>query len=523
MTPFAKRCLILVALTLTTLSAGFRGQARGGESSQPLKVCLVSGSLEYKSNESLAAFQKYLESNYQVQCSRAFIEGTDEEHLPGLENLAHCDVMLLFTRRLKLSGEQLERLKTYCQSGKPIVGVRTASHAIQTWLDLDKEVLGGNYHGHYGAGPEVQVKIAEAHPVLSGVRPFHSASSLYKNEGLAADNDILLTGTIPDHTEPVAWTRTYKGARIFYTALGDPQDFSDDRFRRLLVNALFWTTGRTPQARSATVATLLSDAPVEVEVQKDVVYGTGADENLLLDLATPKGLAHPLPLIIWIHGGAWQGGNKGEFGSLIRESARSGYVAASISYRLAPKHVFPAQVEDCKCAVRWLRANAEKLHVDPRRIGVVGSSAGAHLAMMLGAMEPSDGLEGNGGSSEASSRVQAVVSFAGPTNLRAAFPDVSKPLLATFLGGPQPEKAEAARAASPITYVNAGDPPMLLIQGTKDPLVPYEQAYEMVEALTKAGVGGHVEFLLGEGHGWPKEHARVMRATYEFLNRYLKP
>ena len=86
------------------------------------------------------------------ECSRAFIEGKDEEHLPGLENLADCDVMLLFTRRLKLSGEQLERIKDYCLSGKPIVGVRTASHAIQSWLDLDKEVLGGNYHGHYGEG-----------------------------------------------------------------------------------------------------------------------------------------------------------------------------------------------------------------------------------------------------------------------------------------------------------------------------------------------------------------------------------
>src|SRR5262249_53417611 len=149
-----------------------------------------------------------------------------------------------------------------------------------------------------------------------------------------------------------------------------------------------------------------------------------------------------------------------EFTGLIEQSAAKGYVSASIGYRLAPKHVFPSQVEDCKCAVRWLRANANRLHIDPRRVGVVGSSAGAHLAMMLGAMEPSDGLEGNGGSGEASSRVQAVVSFAGPTNLRAEFPDVSKPLLATFLGGPQPEKAEAARLASPITYVSQGDPPM---------------------------------------------------------------
>lgn len=143
--------------------------------------------------------------------------------------------------------------------------------------------------------------------------------------------------------------------------------------------------------------------------------------------------------------------------------------------------------------------------------------------MMLGTMDSGDGLEGSGGSADVSSRVQAVVSFAGPTNLLSEFPNVSKPLLATFLGGPAKDKQDAARAASPITYVNAGDPPMLLIQGTKDPLVPHDQAFQMAEALTKAGVSGRVEILLGEGHGWPKDHARVMRATYEFLGKHLKP
>ena len=131
---------------------------------------------------------------------------------------------------------------------------------------------------------------------------------------------------------------------------------------------------------------------IEIEFRKDVVYGTGGGENLLLDLAMPAGLTQPVPGVVWIHGGGWRGGNKGEFEKLIRDSARAGYVAVSIEYRLAPKHVFPAQVEDCKCAVRWLRANASKLHVDPNRIGVVGSSAGAHLSMMLGAMDSADGL-----------------------------------------------------------------------------------------------------------------------------------
>jgi type 1 glutamine amidotransferase len=213
-----------------------------------LKVCLVSGSLEYKSDDSLAAFQKYLEEHYPVRCTRAFRKTDDD--LPGLENLETCDVMLLFTRRLTISGEQLERIKKYCRSGKPIVAVRTASHAFQNWLALDKEVLGGNYQGHYPEGPLTKLSIVEkakGHSILAGVEPFESVGSLYKNTGLAADSEVLLTGSIPGHTEPVAWTRIHNGGRVFYTSLGHPEDFNNINFRRLLTNALFWTVnGKGP-------------------------------------------------------------------------------------------------------------------------------------------------------------------------------------------------------------------------------------------------------------------------------------
>ncbi len=217
-----------------------------------LKVCLVSGSIEYKSNDSLALLQTYLEAHYRAQCTRAFIENNDLEHLPGLEHLDHCDVMLLFTRRLKITGDDLERVKKYCLSGKPIVGVRTASHAFQNWLELDKEVFGGNYGNHYGKGDETEIEVVESarqHPILEGFTPFRSAGTLYRNKGIAADTQLLLNGSIPDHTEPIAWTRTYKGARIFYTSLGHPQDFNEPSFRKMLIHALFWTAGRAPAAR----------------------------------------------------------------------------------------------------------------------------------------------------------------------------------------------------------------------------------------------------------------------------------
>jgi acetyl esterase/lipase len=229
-----------------------------------------------------------------------------------------------------------------------------------------------------------------------------------------------------------------------------------------------------------------------------------------------------VPAIVWIHGGAWQGGSKHEFEGYAVEAAKRGYVSVTISYRLAPRHLFPAQVEDCKCAVRWLRANAEKLHVDPQRIGVGGSSAGGHLALMLGAMDSSDGFEGEGGAADASSRVQAVISYAGPTNLRSEYPDASKGVLVTLLGGPISDKQDAARQASPVNYVSPGDPPMLLVHGTKDPLVPYDQAIQMAEALTKAGVPGRLELLIGQGHGWPEESERVTRITFAFFEQQLK-
>jgi putative membrane-bound dehydrogenase-like protein len=218
----------------------------------PLKVCLVSGSLEYKSDESLAALQSYLESHYNVRCSRAFRKADDD--LPGLENLDTCDVMLLFTRRLTISGEQLERIKRYCRSGKPIVAVRTASHAFQNWLALDKEILGGNYQNHYGGGSSTEVQIAagaNGDPILAGVKSFRSPGSLYRNTGLAPDVKVLLTGNIPGHTEPVAWTRVHNGGRIFYTSLGHPDDFKNENFVRMLVNALYWTTKRSPEVKPA--------------------------------------------------------------------------------------------------------------------------------------------------------------------------------------------------------------------------------------------------------------------------------
>ncbi len=214
---------------------------------QPLKVCLVSGSAEYRSDASLAKLQEILEKNYPIQCERAF--GRDKgDDLPGLEALETGDLMVLFTRRLTLPEEQLARIEKWVAAGKPIVAIRTASHAFQNWKPdtaaFDREVLGGNYKGHYEeALAHVRIE-AKDHPVLTGVKPFTTRGKLYKNPDLAKDATVLLTAATPRYSEPVAWVRNHKGGRVFYTSLGVPEDFEDGQLQRLLINAIFWAAQR---------------------------------------------------------------------------------------------------------------------------------------------------------------------------------------------------------------------------------------------------------------------------------------
>ena len=235
-----RAALLLFAFTCSIMAA--RGAA-----GPPLRVCLVSGSEEYKSDVSLAAFQKHLEQRYNAQCT--FITARNNSDLPGLDALENCDVALFFTRRLTTGGDPLERVKKYCTSGRPIVAVRTACHGFQNWLEFDKLVLGGSYTGHFGAGTTAKMAIepgGKNHPVLDGVVPIRSRSSLYKCGPAAPDCTVLLTGSTPlsSGSQPVAWTRVSNGGRVFFTSLGAPEDFENATFQRMIANALFWTAKR---------------------------------------------------------------------------------------------------------------------------------------------------------------------------------------------------------------------------------------------------------------------------------------
>lgn len=253
------------------------------------------------------------------------------------------------------------------------------------------------------------------------------------------------------------------------------------------------------------------------EMKSNVVYGKGGDKELHMDIAIPKGKG-PFPAIVAIHGGSWRSGNKMMFLPLITRLAKLGYVAATIEYRFAPKHKFPAQIEDSKCAVRYLRANAKTLKINSKKIGAIGFSAGAHLALLLGTMDKDDGLEGKGGHAGHSSKVQTVVNYFGPTDMRT----FSGKIIEDFLGSKK-DKPENYKKASPLLYLDKSDPPVMTLHGTKDPLVPYKQALDLDKALKKLGIANQLWTAKDEGHGWGGEKLeKSAQPAIAFLDKHLK-
>jgi acetyl esterase/lipase len=263
--------------------------------------------------------------------------------------------------------------------------------------------------------------------------------------------------------------------------------------------------------------------PMPFPIEKDVVYAKVDGVDLHLDLVRPPKGDGPFPLIVCIHGGGWAGGNKAGYHRRLCDFATRGYVAATVQYRFAPKYPFPAQVEDVKCAVRYLRSRAKELKIDPNKVAAMGDSAGGHLSLMLGMMDPADGLEGNGGHADQSSKVQAVVNYYGPTDFTANhnFNAVARALVTAFLNTANKQDPVVAKA-SPATYITKGDAAVLTFHGTNDLLVPLDQAKVLHEALRKAEVPERIEIIEGGGHGFQgPARDRTHQITYEFLDQYL--
>jgi acetyl esterase/lipase len=285
----------------------------------------------------------------------------------------------------------------------------------------------------------------------------------------------------------------------------------------------FISLGAFAQERGQTEAARASEGVI---VHRDLSYVAGGHERQKLDLYLPKG-EKKLPLIIWVHGGAWLGGIK-ENGVPAGYLAE-GYAVASINYRLSQDAIFPAQIEDCKAAVRWLRANAEKYNLDPNRFGAWGESAGGHLVALLGTTGETDEFD-VGEYRRVSSRVQTVVDYFGPTDLlqmdehRPADGQVHNTAdspESRLIGGSIQENKDKVAKANPITYVSKDDPPFLIVHGDADRLVPHHQSELLEAALKKAGVPVSFYTVKGEGHGRFKD-PNVPRITREFLDKFLK-
>ena len=279
--------------------------------------------------------------------------------------------------------------------------------------------------------------------------------------------------------------------------------------------------------------------PEGVRVYRDLKYvDKDPHERHVLDIYLPKQdknvekeakVEIKYPVIVWIHGGAWRAGSK-NYSPAIAFSAK-GYAVVSINYRLSQHAIFPAQIHDCKAAIRWLRAHANEYSLDSDRIGIWGSSAGGHLVALMGTSGGVKDLEGDLGNLDQSSKVQAVCDWFGPTEIHTmtAMTTIKGPIdhdapdspESRLLGGTLQENVEKAKVASPVTYVSKDDPPFLIMHGGKDPLVPLGQS-ELLHKLLKAKkVQVELKTYPDAGHGFAKEPTAIP-SVQSFFEKHLK-
>ena len=272
------------------------------------------------------------------------------------------------------------------------------------------------------------------------------------------------------------------------------------------------------------------------KVEKDIPYVPDGDKAQALDLYLPAETAEkPEPLIVWIHGGGWQGGSKA--GCPAVGFLKKGYIVASVEYRFSQKALFPAQIQDCQAAIRWLRANSKKYNIDPDHIGVWGASAGGHLVALLGTSGGKKAFTPVGGNEDQSDRVQAVCDFFGPADFHtvveqaAADKDVKNIFkfetadepYSKLIGVHVGTDKEKDDAVSPVHYVSKDNPPFLILHGTVDALVPYAQSVELADDLEKAGASVVLQKLPGANHGGPQFNQPKMKELIEnFFDKNLQ-
>lgn len=280
---------------------------------------------------------------------------------------------------------------------------------------------------------------------------------------------------------------------------------------------------------------LLAQLPAGIKLEKDIAYIEGGDEAQKLDIYLPETPSDkPLPLIVHIHGGGWRAGNK--FPCPVSAMVLKGYAVASVEYRFSQKAIFPAQIQDCQAAIRWLRAHAKQYHFDTDHLGAVGGSAGGHLSALVGTAGGKKAFPPIGSHLDQSDRVQAVIDIYGPADFSTvvqqaaedknvknifAFNTPSDPY--SSLIGTKLDDKPKADAVSPVHYVSKESPPFLILHGTHDTLVPYAQSVELEAALKTQNVPVWLQTLPGSGHGGPAfGKPAVIQLMQAFFDKHLK-
>lgn len=262
-----------------------------------------------------------------------------------------------------------------------------------------------------------------------------------------------------------------------------------------------------------------SGSAAEFETYYGEVYADRESGPLKADLYVPQG-SGPYPGVLVVHGGAWYMGTRAQLSGFAQLLAGRGLTAVAISYRFAPQHKFPAQIEDCKDAVRWMRNHATRLKIDPERIGGFGYSAGAQLAALLGTTDADDGLEGDVEPSSApTTRLKAVAGGGAPCDFRTLPLDLQ--MLSFWLGGTRRQQSEQYRLASPAAFVTSDDPPMFFFHGEKDDLVPLASPIAMCQTLQSVGVPAELYVVPSVGHLFAMLDRTAQEKCAKFLATHL--
>jgi acetyl esterase/lipase len=505
--------LVVVVVASFAAATGLAMRALGDEAHP--HVVLLIGEDEYETDRTVPAFAASELTTRGLRVTAIHADKNDPNNFPGLDALKTADLLLVSVRRRTPPAEQLNSIRAYVESGRPVAGIRTASHAFAlrnnqpppaghaAWPEFDAQVLGGHYTGHHpapeeGASPTVVSILPEKRdrPILAGLprEPFAVGSSLYKTSPLAASAEALMLGRIDgvDMAEPVAWTNTnYKGGRVFYTSLGHPDDFKSAAFRKLLVNGILWALADGKRTAGA-------DEPQRIALwQGHAPLGNGEFEDADAWITVHRPAKCNGAAIVICPGGGYGTRVVGAEGHGIAEWLnRHRITGVVLEYRLPAGRSF-VPLLDAQRALRTVRAHAKERSIDPSRIGIMGFSAGGHLASTAGTHFD----DGDPAATDPIDRVSCRPDF-----MILVYPVIVMGQKATHQGsmtnllGKDPP-AKLIELFSNEKQVTARTPPTFLAHALDDKPVPPENSKAFYDALQVHKVSSVYLELPSGGHG----------------------